>query len=675
MTSTGASAGPAGGRRPTASRPGRAPRRGSPRRSAGGRQVAAALPGGHHRPAGQPLEGHVPQPRRVVPVGDPGVDATTTGGGPPRATRSRSSAHPAGFLASRSRAGTPPTSADGEAAGHLGRPTPWPRAPPAGVDAARPRPATAAMARVGLVEPARERRARPAAPAVGQRPARRAVGTPRASPRARAGRSRTAHDHARRSAEDDPALARRAADGVELPAPGRPPPSARRGAAPAPQTTSGSSALATTVRVAAPRPSAARQRPATMRTSLDPVELVARQVEQHHHRGATARRAAAAGSPRRPRARPASAGRRRPARRRDRAACWTRSSLLTTAPPAAASAAVSSRVVVVLPLVPVTRATWRPGGQVAEEVGVEAQPDPAADDRAAAPARAARDAALTPRAVTRRSARAGRAWRGGHTRHSGGSVRASSSLGGCRLGRASVGQQGADRRHDRRGVGHGVRRGRGAPACPTRTVTCGGWRTRVTSGTADERGHTCSVPHSPTGHHRGAGRRRPAGPCPSCPCSTGSKKASPRGMVPCGQDDDDLAGLAAPPRPSRSGCVRPAAPVDRDAADGPGQLARRRARRRAPAWPGSAPAGRAGPPRWPGPPRRSSCGGWRPAGPGRGRGRCSTPCDVEAGVGEGSGADERAAAGGRARARTHRGTPGGRSQCSTGQRRGRGHRA
>ena len=37
-------------------------------------QVEPTVPGGHHRPPGQPLEGHVPQPAGVEPVGRPGVD-------------------------------------------------------------------------------------------------------------------------------------------------------------------------------------------------------------------------------------------------------------------------------------------------------------------------------------------------------------------------------------------------------------------------------------------------------------------------------------------------------------------------------------------------------------------------------------------------------------------------
>ena len=89
------------------------------------------------------------------------------------------------------------------------------------------------------------------------------------------------------------------------------------------------------------------------------VELIARQVQEQHGRGRRGRRGRAAGRPRRSR------GRRARAFVPASAATWPGGmfepvSLLTTASPDAPSATVSSRVVVVFPLVPVTRATWRP---------------------------------------------------------------------------------------------------------------------------------------------------------------------------------------------------------------------------------------------------------------------------------------------------------------------------
>ncbi len=44
-------------------------------------EVVAPFAGGDHEPAGQPLEGHVPQPGRVVAVGDAGVDGHHDGRG------------------------------------------------------------------------------------------------------------------------------------------------------------------------------------------------------------------------------------------------------------------------------------------------------------------------------------------------------------------------------------------------------------------------------------------------------------------------------------------------------------------------------------------------------------------------------------------------------------------
>ena len=57
--------------------------------------------------------------------------------------------------------------------------------------------------------------------------------------------------------------------------------------------------------------------------------------------------------------------------------------------------------------------------------------------------------------------------------------------------------------------------------------------TLVTLGSRDERGHTCSVPHTPSGITGApvAAARRAA---PDLPRNRGSKNASPRGIVPCG---------------------------------------------------------------------------------------------------------------------------------------------
>ena len=54
------------------------------------------------------------------------------------------------------------------------------------------------------------------------------------------------------------------------------------------------------------------------------------------------------------------------------ATCW----------PSVPSAAVISRVVVVFPLVPVTRTTCRPRASSEQQIGLQAQPDDPADDRA-----------------------------------------------------------------------------------------------------------------------------------------------------------------------------------------------------------------------------------------------------------------------------------------------------
>ena len=59
---------------------------------------------------------------------------------------------------------------------------------------------------------------------------------------------------------------------------------------------------------------------------------------------------------------------------------------------------------------------------------------------------------------------------------------------------------------------------------PTRTVTLGGLRTRVKSGTRAERGQTFSVPQIPTGTTV-APVDAASLAVPVLPCSTGSKKS------------------------------------------------------------------------------------------------------------------------------------------------------
>ena len=103
--------------------------------------------------------------------------------------------------------------------------------------------------------------------------------------------------------------------------------------------------------------------------------------------------------------------------------------------------------------------------------------------------------------------------------------------------------------------------------------------------------HLLGAPQ-PDRDDRGAGRRRPAGPSPSCPCSIGiEERITPRDRA-LRQHDHHLA------RPQRrfgrpQRLVRAAAPVDRDAPDGPGDRCRPPGRRRSPSCPGTAPGGRA----------------------------------------------------------------------------------
>ncbi len=232
------------------------------------RQVAEAVAGGHDDAAGQALEGHVPQPAGVGAVGDPRVDADHERASDP-ATRSSSSSQPAGFLASMSRARTAPNGAHGEPTRHL-------------VDRRhggqrfqrrRRREASAATAaisalawlnRPGSASSDRERSARPP---------RRAVAVPigrHAERRLGAGAGEAAPGHAGPRAvvrRSRCGLRRRGSPRHRAASAGPAPTQCTSRAAPAPHTTSGSSALATTC-VCGAAASAARQRPATMRTSL-----------------------------------------------------------------------------------------------------------------------------------------------------------------------------------------------------------------------------------------------------------------------------------------------------------------------------------------------------------------------------------------------------------------------
>ena len=74
---------------------------------------------------------------------------------------------------------------------------------------------------------------------------------------------------------------------------------------------------------------------------------------------------------------------------------------------------------------------------------------------------------------------------------------------------------------------------RSATSGPTVIDTFGGLATFHNIGTCELRGHTFSVPHSPIGI-TGAPVRNARRAAPQRPCNTGSKKARPRGMVPCG---------------------------------------------------------------------------------------------------------------------------------------------
>ena len=232
--------------------------------------------------------------------------------------------------------------------------------------------------------------------------------------RARGGRSRTAaHAHVRlRRSGCGPRTtgSRRHRAASAVPAP----PSARRGRRPAAQATNGSSALATTwVRGAAA--SAARQRAATMRTSL-----VRSSWSRDRLSSTTAGGRGRRQHPRQVGLVHLEHGPRRASVPASAATCpggmFDPVSLLTTSSPMAPSATVSRRVVVVFPFVPVTSATWRPTLRCSSSVGVEPEPGPAAGHRPLAPPEPARGG------VHRTRGGAGQP-----RSHRGGLVRASSS--------------------------------------------------------------------------------------------------------------------------------------------------------------------------------------------------------------------------------------------------------
>ena len=110
-----------------------------------------------------------------------------------------------------------------------------------------------------------------------------------------------------------------------------------------------------------------------------------------------------------------------------------------------------------------------------------------------------------------------------------------------------------------------------ATGLPTRTRTVGGLRTSVKSGTRAERGHTFSVPHNPTGTTVApvdggqAGRSRLA-------VQLRVEEVTATGDRALREHDHDLARLQGGLRVAQR-LARATAPVDADAADGPGDRA------------------------------------------------------------------------------------------------------
>ena len=159
---------------------------------------------------------------------------------------------------------------------------------------------------------------------------------------------------------------------------------------------------------------------------------------------------------------------------------------------------------------------------------------------------------------------------------------------------------------------------------------------------------------------------------PHRPFSSGSKKARPRGMVPCG-----MSATTSPAcRASAAAARGSSEPVPRSTRMPPMAAAMladdRRVEHLLLAEEAHRPADlRDGACRWPW--GRSSCGGCRRGWPGPSAGMCSVPGDVEASAGEqlrdGEGLERPAVA----RCRPTLGTPAGTSRCCCGHRRTSGH--
>ena len=356
-------------------------------------KVAAALPRRHHKAPGQVLEGDVPQPRRVAPVGDAGVDADhhRVGAtleqveelGPSRRVLGEQEAH---TNVAEGHGGEAPFDVGHRFHGHERGGL---------VDAEHPghhrrHRGVGEVASPGQHEPDRE------LPAVGgdeHVPAQLGVGARTVEP--------APARPVRVSAEDDPPGAFGTTHGVLAPQLPRRHPHHVGGPC-APHTTSGSSALATTV-VSRAAESALRQRAATIRTSLTRSSWSRDRLSSATTSGCTA----SATVPRYPSSTSSTAGTPGGA---DASAVANPGGRLAPADEVATRgapprAAASRRVVVVLPLVPVTRATRRPSARVPRRSGAMRSPTrpPMTDPP---PRCSRRDAALT--AVEARPARRAR---------------------------------------------------------------------------------------------------------------------------------------------------------------------------------------------------------------------------------------------------------------------------
>ena len=222
---------------------------------------------------------------------------------------------------------------------------------------------------------------------------------------------------------------------------------------------------------------------------------------------------------------------------------------VTTAPAVPSSTATASRrVVVVLPFVPLTSATDRPAARRSRSDASTASPA-RPPSTVPLPTRSARETALTDRvAATARRARGGRTV--------GPACRSPAVTGQSAVtGRSTACPAGTSGPAPPPSAGDRARASAGSSAAiaaisvsvsatasvspsgtgrPTRTRTVGGWASAATSGSLADRGQTCSVPHRPTGT-TGAPVAAARRAVPVLPCSTGSKNASPRGIVPCGR--------------------------------------------------------------------------------------------------------------------------------------------